>query len=106
MRWSLYIISFLFVLTFGVELCSLSSGSAVVKDASHLACVLDDDDAELKLGGLRDFSLTECDAWSLIGQHVMFRWVKADLSFSLEEAEILEVHPGVRRHRWLCRERC
>ena len=84
----------------------MSSGSAVLKDTSHLSCVLDDDDVELKLSLLRDFILTECDAWSLFGPHVMFSWMKTQLSFSLEEAEPLAVRPGVRLHRWLCRECC
>lgn len=106
MRWCLYILSFLFLLTFGVELCSLSSGSAAVKGPSHLACVLDDDDVELKLGGLRDHLCTDCDAVSLAGQHVMSRWVKLELTFALEGAELSRMHPGVRRHRWLCRECC
>jgi hypothetical protein len=106
MRWSLYIISFLFLLTFGVELCSLSSGTAEVKGASHLVCLLDDDDVELKLGGLRDHLFTDCDLLSLPGQHVMTRWVKQELISSLEGAEVSRMHPGVRRHRWLCKECC
>lgn len=105
MRWCLHILSIFLLLTFGVELCS-AYGCGVVKDPSRLVCVLDDDDAELKQGGLREHSFTECDPLSLTGQNMMVRWIKADLSLSLTGAEILKTHFGVRRHRWLCRECC
>ena len=105
MRWCLYIPSILILLTLGVELCS-GYGSGVVKDPSRLVCVLDDDDAELKQGGLREPSFTDCGLLSQAGQHVLIRWVKTDLILSLAGAEILEVCSGVRRHRWLCRECC
>ena len=105
MRWCLYIPSILILLTLGVELCS-AYGSGVVKDPSRLVCVLDDDDAELKQGGLREHAFTEFDSFNQVGQHVLIRWVKTDLILSLEEAETLKVCSGVRRHRWLCRECC
>jgi hypothetical protein len=105
MRWCLYIPSILILLTLGVELCS-GYGAESVKDPSRLVCVLDDDDAELKQGGLREHSFVECDPLSQAGQHVLIRWVKTDLILSLEGAEILKVCSGVRRHRWLCRECC
>ncbi len=105
MRWCLYIPSILILLTLGVELCS-EYGSGVVKDPSRLVCVLDDDDAELKQGGLREHSLVECDPLNHAGLHVLIRWVKTDLISLLKKAEIPEMCQGVRRHRWLCRECC
>ena len=105
MRWYLYIPSILILLTLGVELCS-ANASGVVKDPSHLVCVLDDDDAEVKQSGLREPSFTDSGLLSQPGQHVLIRWVKTDLILSLEAAEILKVCSGVRRHRWLCRECC
>lgn len=106
MRWCLYIPSIIFLLTFGVELCASSPGSAAVKDPSRLACVLDGDDAELKLGALREFAFTECDEGSLAWHSLMNGWLKESLILPLREAEVWKIHMGIRRHRWLCRERC
>lgn len=105
MRWLLYISSILVLLTLGVELCS-SYGSVVVKDRSCQAYVLDGDDIEVKQSGLREHPLTVCDALSMPGYHVLIRWVKGGLILSLEGAKMREVHPGVRRHRWLCKDCC
>jgi len=106
MRWGLHITSILILLILGVELCSMPSGSATVKDSSGLVFVLDDDDAEFKLGGPRDHSFTECYPLSLAGLHMMLRWVEVELILPLNGADDLKMHPGVRRHRWLCRECC
>lgn len=105
MRWCLYIPSILILLTLGAELCS-SHGVEVVKDPSHLACIMDCDDGELKHGMQREKSFTECDLLSLAGQQVGAQLLKTDLIWPLEGAEILKIHSGIRRHRWLCRECC
>ena len=105
-RWGLHITSILILLILGMELCSIPSGSASVKDSSSLVFVLDDDDTEFKLGELRDHSFTERDTLSLTGLHMMLGWVKTELILSPEAADDLKMHPGVRRHRWLCRECC
>lgn len=106
MRWCLYILSVAILLSFGIELCSLSSGSVAVKGTSHLVLVLDDDEVELKLGGLRDHSFSDCGPLSLTGQYLTVRWVTTDLNFSLEEAKNFKAQTRVRLHRWLCRECC
>ena len=105
MRWCIFIPSILILLMLGVELCS-GPGFEVVKDPSHLVCVLDGDDAEMKQGVLRAHLLTECDPFMRGGLHVLVRWEKTDLILSLEGAGISKVRSGVRRHRWLCRESC
>ena len=105
MRWCLYISSILILLTLSMELCCWN-GSALVKDASHLACVLDDDDAELKHDVLGGDSCTECDLLTLAGWHGVVRLVNTDLISTLKGAEIWKIHAGIRRHRWLCRECC
>lgn len=105
MRWYLYIPTFLVLLTLGVELCS-SHGASDVKDPSHHACVLDDDDAEVKQGVERENSYTDCDPFISAGLNLTTQCLKTDLVLSLEGAEILRVYSGVRRHRWLCRECC
>ena len=105
MRWYLYIPSILVLLTLGMELCSMH-GAPVVKDPSHLACVLDDDDAELKQSAVREPSFTECTPFIAAGLNLMDQCHKTDLVLSLEGAAILQVCSGVRRHRWLCRECC
>jgi len=105
MRWYLYIPSILVLLTLGMELCSMHD-APVVKDPSHLACVLDDDDAEVKQGAVREPSFIECDSFILAGLNFMAQCQKTDLVLSLEEAATLKVCSGVRLHRWLCRECC
>lgn len=104
MRWCLYIPSILILLTLGVELCS--AAHVGVKNPDRLVCVLDDDDAELKEGGLREHSFPDCGFLHIAGQQVVVRWVQTGLILSRKGAEILEIRPGVRRHRWLCRECC
>jgi len=105
MRWCLYISSILILLTLGVELCS-SHGVAWAKDTAHLACVLDDGADEIKQCGQRGPSFTECDLLFLAGQQMITWVVTTDLILPLKEAEIPKIRVGVRRHRWLCRERC
>jgi hypothetical protein len=105
MRWYLYIPSILVLLALGVELGALH-GDSVVKVPSNLACVLDDDDAELKPCVLRETSFTECDPFIFAGLNLMAQGHKTDLVLSLEGAAIIPVCSGVRRHRWLCRECC
>lgn len=104
MRWYLYIPSIIVLLTLGVELCS-SHAASEAKDPSHLALILDDD-AELKQDVEREISFTECAPLILAGLNLMAQCQKTDLVLSLEEAATLKVCPGVRRHRWLCRECC
>ncbi len=82
MRCCLFISNLLILLTLGMELCC-GCGAAGVKDASHQVGVLADDAAELKQG------LAHAD------------WVAL-----LIGAETWEIHTGIRRHRWLCQERC
>ena len=105
MRWFLYIPSILVLFTLGVELCSSHSASEE-KAPSRLALVLDDDDAELKQGLERGNSFTEADSYILAGLNFMAQCLKTDLVLSPERAAIVKVCPGVRRHRWLCRECC
>lgn len=105
MRWLLYIPSILVLLTLGVELCS-SHAASDAKDPSHLALVLDDDDAELKQGLERENSFTECDSFILGALDLMSQCLKTDLALVPDRAAIVQVFPGVRRHRWLCRECC
>jgi len=102
MRWCLYIPSLLILLTFGVELC----GVAVAKDTARLACVFEDDDADLKQCGLRENSCTECDPLFLGGQQVVVRRVRTELIALRKGDEMPQIQVGVRRHRWLCRECC
>jgi len=82
MRWCLFIpnISILLTLDLGQ---GCGCGAAGVKDASHLVCFLEDDDAELKQG-----------------------LATAGLPMPLTEAETWKINTGIRRHRWLCQERC
>ena len=105
MRWCLYIPFILILLTLGVELCS-AHGVVVVKDPSHSACVLDDHDEELKACGPREGSLVADAPLFLAGQQVSTWLVKTSLILPLKEAEMPKLRVGVRRHRWLCRERC
>ena len=82
MRWCLFIpnISILFTLDMGQ---GSECGAAGVPDTSHLVCVLEDNAAELNHG------LATAD------------WVAP-----LTGSETWKIHTGIRRHRWLCRERC
>lgn len=105
MRWFLYIPSILVLLTLGVELCSMHD-APVEKEPSHLACVLDDDDAELKPCAVREPSFTECNPFILAGLNLVAQSLKSDFVLSLEGAAIVKVCSGVRRHRWLCKECC
>ena len=105
MRWFLYIPSILVLLTLGLELCSMHD-APVVKEPSHLSCVLDDDDGELKHSAVREPTFTECSPFILAGLNLVTQSLKSDFVLSLEEAAILKVCSGVRLHRWLCRECC
>lgn len=78
----------------------------LVKGPSHLSCVLDDDDGELKHSAVREPSFTQCSPFILAGLNLTAQGQKTGLVLSLEGAAILEVCSGVRRHRWLCRECC
>ena len=82
MRWCLFIPNLLVLLTLGLEPCC-GCGTAGVQDASHLVCVLGGNEAELQQ------DLTAAD------------WV-----MPLRGADNWEVDTGIRRHRWLCQERC
>lgn len=106
MRWCLHILSVLILLTFGLELCALASGSAVLKATSHLVLALDEDDVELKISGLRDHADSEWDPFMLNRMDLMAHCVRTELVLSLEKAAISKACPGVRRHRLLCRECC
>ena len=105
MRWYLYIPSIIVLLTLGVELCS-SHADSEAKDPSHLALVLDDDDAELKQYVERENSFTECAPFISAGQNLVVQNLKSDFVLSLEGAAIVKVCSGVRLHRWLCKECC
>lgn len=105
MRWLLYIPSILILLTLGVELCS-SHAASDAKTPSHLALVLDDDDAEVKQMLDRENSFTECDSFILAGVNLMTQCLKTDLVLPPDRAAVVQVCPGVRLHRWLCRECC
>ncbi|MCX6848312.1 MAG: hypothetical protein NTY98_05285 [Verrucomicrobia bacterium] len=91
----------------GIEQCCWCS-VAGVKDASHLVCVLDDDETEgeLKLGLAHEDSLSACDMPAMPGWHEVIRLAAAYLVAPREGAENWAVHQGIRRHRWLCREHC
>lgn len=106
MRWYWSIPSFLILLIFGLELCSMSPGTAGVNPSAHLAFVQDDDDTEGKLDGLRDHCVTGGDPFILEDMNWMAQCGKTVLEMSLEEAGGWKVCPGVRRHRWLCKECC
>lgn len=107
MRWCLLITNLLILLTLGMEQCCWC-GAAGVKDASHLVCVLDDDEteSELKLGLAHEDSLSACDVPALPGWHEMIRLAHADVVAPLQGAENWKVPAGIRLHRWLCQERC
>jgi len=105
MRWCFYISSILILLTLGVELCSMH-GVVVVKDPSCMACVLDDHDEDLKACGPREGSWVADAPLYLAGQQLSVWLVTTGLILPLKEAEIPKIWAGVRRHRWLCRERC
>jgi hypothetical protein len=105
MRWYLYIPSILVLLTLGVELCT-SHGASEAKGPSSLACVLDDDDVELKQDFERENTFTECDSFLLSGVNLVIQRLTSDFVLSLEGVAIVKVCSGVRRHRWLCKECC
>lgn len=107
MRWCLLIPNLLILLMLGMEQCCWCN-AAGVKDASHLVCVLDDDgtEGELKQGLAHENTLSACDMPSVPGWHEMIRLARADMVAPLEGAETWEIHTGIRRHRWLCQERC
>jgi len=105
MRWCLFIPNLLILLTLGMEQCCWGC-AAGVKDASHLVCVLDDDAAELKQDLAHENALSECDPPAMPGWHGVIRLAAADWVAPLKGAENWKVHTGIRRHRWLCRERC
>jgi len=106
MRWCLFILNLFILLSLSMEQC-FWGGAAVGKDASHhLVCVLDDDEAELKLGLVPENALSDCDMPAMPGWDEVIRLANADLVAPLQGAENWEVPTGIRRHRWLCRERC
>jgi hypothetical protein len=110
MRWCLSILPcILILLTLGMELCT-SLGPVLVKDPSHLVCILDDDnseaESELKDGTEREDSFLYLDGWNFSGLFVITRFAKTEAVMSLEDTEVLKLTSGVRRHRWLCRESC
>ena len=105
MRWCLYILSILILLTLVVELCS-SHGVAVVKVPSHFAWVMDDNDEDLKSCEPQESSFAEGAPLFQAGQQVNIWLMTTGLIFPFKEAEIPKIRVGVRRHRWLCRERC
>lgn len=105
MRWCPLILNLFILLTLSMEQC-FWDGAAVTKDASHLVCVLDDDEAEQKQGLPHENAFSDCDAPAMPDWHEVIRLAHADLVAPLEGAENWGIHTGVRRHRWLCMERC
>ncbi|WP_395749755.1 hypothetical protein [Prosthecobacter sp.] len=108
MRWCLSIIPCLLILlVLGAEWCT-APGAVIVKDPSHLACLLDDDsseDTEVKDGFSREDLGFDLDI-DFTGLFVMIQCAKTELVLSLEGTEVPKLLTGVRRHRWLCRESC
>ena len=105
MRWCLFITNFFILLTLGLELCC-GCGAAGVKDASHLVCVLADDDAELKQGLAHENAFSDYDPPAMPGWHGVLWLATADWVAPLKGTEKGTVHTGIRRHRGLCQERC
>jgi hypothetical protein len=105
MRWCLLIPNLLILLMLGMEQCCWC-GAPVVKDASPLVCVLDDDEAEPKQGLAHENAPSEYDMPDLSGWHGVIWLENAVLAVPLKGAEKGRVHTGIRRHRWLCQERC
>jgi len=105
MRWCLLISTLLILLTLGMEQCCWCA-AAGVKDASHLACVLDDDEAQLKQDLAHENDLSECPPPAMLARQGVIRLAHADLVVPRKGAETWGIHLGIRRHRWLCRERC
>jgi hypothetical protein len=105
MRWCLFIPNLFILLTLGMEQCC-GCGAAGVNDASHLGYVLEDDDAELKQELTHENALSESDPPVMPGWHGVIRLATADWVAPLKRAETWKIHTGIRRHRWLCRERC
>ena len=107
MRWCLLIANLLILLTLGMEQCCWSA-AAGGQEASHLVCVLDDDeaDAELKLGVAPENALLEWEMPVALGWHEMIRLAYAGVESPLRGAEKWNVPAGTRLHRWLCQERC
>ena len=105
MRWFLFIPNILILLSQGLEQCCWC-GAAGVKDASHLVFVVEGDDAELKQGLVPESDLSECAPPAIPGWHGVSPLEAADLVAQLNGAANLRIHPGIRRHRLLCQERC
>ncbi|WP_395739263.1 hypothetical protein [Prosthecobacter sp.] len=105
MRWCLLIPNLFVLLMLGMEQCCWS-GTPVAKDASHLVCVLDDDESELKQGLPHEQALSECDLPPMLGWHGETRLETAASLAPFIGTENGRTHPGIRRHRWLCQERC
>ncbi|WP_395735524.1 hypothetical protein [Prosthecobacter sp.] len=110
MRWCLSILPCLLILlVLGAEWCT-SPGAIMVKDPSHLACLLDDDntenETEAKDGIPRDeYSGLDLEM-NFAGLFVMSQCAKTEMVLSLEGTAVPKLLMGVRRHRWLCRESC
>ncbi|WP_395745029.1 hypothetical protein [Prosthecobacter sp.] len=105
MRWCLYIPSILIMLALGAELCAMYD-AGMVKDPARLVCILDDDDTELKESVLKKHSLPDSVPFTFADMQLMIRWVQAETVSPRRGAGALESPPGMRRHRWLCRECC
>lgn len=106
MRWCLFILNLFLLLTLSAEQCWWS-GAAVGQETSHLVCVLDDDEAELKLGLVHESACTDCTTPDMPDWHeVILRQKHADLVALPQGADNWALPTGIRRHRWLCQERC
>lgn len=105
MRRFLNILSILILLTLGVELCS-AYGAGGQGAASCLVCIVDDDVLEFSSETPSRDALVECDFLGMAGVCIPARTAKMPMLLSAEEEENVGIWPGVRRHRWLCRECC
>jgi len=105
MRWCLVIPNLLILLMLSMEQCCWCA-AIVVKDATPLVCVLDDDETELKQDLVPAHSLSERDPLAAAGWQGMIWQIPAGLGELLQGAGTWEIHTGIRLHRWLCQERC
>jgi|GEM_PF-2047771 len=108
MRWCLFILNLFLLLTLGMEQCCWCAAAGGMDASQHLACVLDDDaaDAVLKQGLPPEKAFSDWCAPARPDWHAVIRLAHAALVAPLEKAENREVPTGIRRHRWLCQERC
>ncbi|MBB5030856.1 hypothetical protein [Prosthecobacter vanneervenii] len=105
MRWCLFIPTLLILLMLGMEQSGWCA-ALVVKGSAPLVCVLDDDETEFKQDLVPEHPLSECDPLAAAGWQGMSRQISAGWVAVLKEAACWEIHLGIRRHRWLCQERC